>query len=336
MKLSSLVKSTSALLAVFIYRNQKEAAFFVSVLLDSLLGRKFYTKDLSAQPPADCKSSSSDAHLTKHMNTFAAADCYIDKQSIFEACVKKWHLSEGDANKLAIMTLKVAYLRGVPGVVLTASGDITGRFLAKDAVGKLTHPSDTGLYNMTDGSVNLKQFEILKKYALVNAEGEELICQSNLNKYLADWYKVDKRWKDETRLYQFIGKQGNEGEFEIFFKRSITHWLLNPETNVMEGCVTLDALKSFLMDSNPMVNAVKAQVLPPPSSTPSLAIGDRIINSMVSFAKDVVKECPSYFPPQHTCYWKNHSQGFFKGVKNTVQSEGSAALAYQPVLQVLR
>lgn len=320
----------SALLATLILTNKKEAALFLAMLLD----KKQEIKNLSTAEAKDFKSPSSDSSLVKHMNTFAAADGFIDKQSIFEACVKKWHLSEEQANTLASGTLQVAFYRGVPGVSFSFEGGVSGRFLAKDAVGLLTHPSDTGLYDMKNGTVNNKQFDMLEKYAIVDADGEKLISQSRLTAYLKDFYKIDNRWKDAPALFKFIGEKGNIGEFEIFFKRAVSRWKLNTITNQMEGCVTLSELKYFLTDSQPMVNAVKSGELPAALKTPKLSIGDRIINAMISASKDIVKECPNYFPPQHT-YLTSQQHTFFKEANHAPSSGMTNALfAPQPMMQL--
>lgn len=258
--------------------------------------------NLARQFPSEKKIKAlADANpLEKHMLTFSDADGYITAESIYVSCIYDWHLPEVEAVKLAEATLQVAYYQGVPGVSIGAAG-IYGRFLPKDAVGLLTHPSDTGIYKMHHGLVDDEQFTLLEKHAVIDADGEKMISESGMRAYLAEWNKEDTRWQHEDFLFKAIGKAGNQGEFELFFSRAVSRWKEG------EGYVTLKDLRNFYYDSAPTVASVKMYALPvsASSSTSSKSILDKLKNEASAYAKSVVDECPSYFPPGELSYWQN-------------------------------
>lgn len=231
----------------------KELKVIYATLVDKTVGAE--TCDDS---PADNYKSATDAEpLTKHMETFADAAGWITKESIYKACRKKWHLDHEKANTLALGTFQVALLRGVDGVYFNILEGITGRFKAKDAINKLTHPSDTGLFHKSGGTLDYSRFDDLERYAITDNSGKKLITHDCLKNYLASWYQNDKRWEHESFFYRIIGKLGNEGEYEIMFKKASRHELLDPVTNIKKPAICLDDLRHFLENSASLVREIE-------------------------------------------------------------------------------
>ena len=320
--MKTLLKALTLSLAGLTLLSRKEPAILLSIFLD----KKETIEELSQTKFKDFIGSRKDSPLVKHMNTFAGEDGYITKKSIFEASIKKWHLDESQANTLALGTLKVAWLRQVPGVHFSLVNGMSGGFLAKDAVDLLTHPSDTGLYDMTGGTVNADRFDELEKYATTDENGEKLISQTSLTKYLTDWYRVDNRWQHSTWLNKFIGSAGNKGEYEIFFSKCGSRWLPNPETNQMEPAITLSELKYFLTDSYSMVKAVETHSLP----AKPISFWNKVTNSLTSYAKEVVEQCPSYFPENHSNYWSSNTSLFYRNSSVLAHGNNVAPIGQSP------
>lgn len=299
-------KAGLALIAFFILKNHRDLAFLMAFMLNE----RQHIKDLSSSPAHDFFGSPNISSLEKHMNTFADADGFITKQSVFEACVKKWHLPEDKANTLAEITMHMAWSTGVPGVTWSPFG-VTGKFLPKDGVSSLTHPYDTGFYHKSHGSVDVDRFEELKKYAVLDANGKLSITQSGLTNYLNHWYKVDNRWHDSPWFYKLIGSAGNKGEYEIIFNRLSNDRIWNAETNSDEKSVTLDTLKSFLIDSAPEIKKIETGILPKskapaaPEKTSEASkqlpdLLDKMLYVAVNYARGVVEaganHCSSAIP----------------------------------------
>jgi hypothetical protein len=222
--------------------------------------------------PLDAKADSTVA-LVKHMNTFADAEGWISEESIATACKTKFHMTPAAAADIAWNTMFGADYRKIKGAgtkwqFFPPKLLVTGKFKAEDALGKFTHPHDTGFYHKVTGVFDEKLFDSAcfdvkenpNKSLPANKiiidrdptnEDVKIIFVSKLLKYMKDncQDKDDPRWENESSFYKTAGKYGNQGEFSILTSTSaVTIWRKNNKSE-WERCIRLDDLKAFYKDT---------------------------------------------------------------------------------------
>lgn len=127
-------------------------------------------------------------------------------------------------------------------------------FKAKDAVGTLNHPRDTGIYNQ-DGSLNEERWDKLCTYS-EEVNGVRIISETKMYEFIKWARDNDPRWD----LF-WIGAKASDGEWSTFFDLC-TNFRKPNGPNTSERCVTLQRLRSFFEDSAIVFNEVIAQRAP--------------------------------------------------------------------------
>lgn len=215
-------------------------------------------KPIESKHLTEVKPDPTESALAVHMNSFAAADGFVDQKSIYNACIKAGY-SEKDSSDVAKNTMIGAYYCGVPGVSLSFFGGIQGHFKPKDAVPLLTHPKDSGLFDRHSGKFNEALFKILEdKYAIVDIDGEKIISRAKMDEFTQKETNQDKRWEDASWLFKHLGQLGNKGEFDLLFQRGVSRYKNN------EGYLKLSDLRQWYINSQPILDKMHDNELPVP------------------------------------------------------------------------
>lgn len=194
--------------------------------------------------------------LVKHIATFAGSDGYVNYDSMMDKLTHEWHLPIKEAKQIAKGVMWGAYYCGVKGVTIFG-----GRFLPEDAV-CMTHPWDSALFDRYTGEFNQELFStLLNKYFITDEDGVKIISHASMNKFLEEHHKDDHRWDDASRLFTFLGKNGNKGEFDLFFEKCVSRWK-NNSNGESEGYITQNDFEQFYLNTKLIAEKVKENLLP--------------------------------------------------------------------------
>lgn len=124
-------------------------------------------------------------------------------------------------------------------------------FKPAEAVGKLNHPQNTGIYQ-ADGFINEARWQKLCEWSEID-KGINIITQKNFYSFLGWARSQDDSW-------DFLAKTFSNGEWKDFFTACTDYW---KETEVgMERAVTIDTLRKFFEDTPQVLNRTIAHELP--------------------------------------------------------------------------
>ena len=184
--------------------------------------------------------------LEKHMAYFADKYAQLNRASMQEKLMKMG-LGQDFAYAIADM---VSYVGGI-----LVKGCPYAEFTGKEAVGKLNHARDTGIFNL-DGSINEERWQKLRTYAEMDG-GQEIMTEKRFYEYLQWSRDIDAR-PDETG----DAKKSSDDEWGLFFMLVTDHW--KKSENDYERSVKLATLRKFYDDTPAVFDEVINRRLPVP------------------------------------------------------------------------
>lgn len=203
-----------------------------------------------------------DDALENHIASYANEQGEVDLKSIHDICHNKMHLSEEKSTEVATSIMNAAWYCGTPGVYYSPYSGLYGSFKPKDAFPVFLLAYDGGLYD-NNGEFREDLFQILKnKYAIEDWDGEKLITKAKMKEFIEKETNQTERINSANWSYQKFAY--NDVEFNAFFKKAVTRYIFNKETNRMEGYVNVSAIKLwYTYAKHQLDNMASAPSLPP-------------------------------------------------------------------------